>query len=175
MCFRSVPATLLFTAFFGYPQAAAPSAGTTSESQSPYTRRSATTTRIKTSVEEYVLWVDETKWKQQESDNPSELIFSHVNGEIGAKVTTQGPAMSTKTLWYERVLPAVKSADPDAKIIFKEKRIVNGRPILAVQMSARVEGDLWGIVGYYHGGSSGNIQVIGFTLAPTFTKNVGEI
>jgi hypothetical protein len=146
MHFRSVVvATLLLTTASVHSRTPILMAGTTSASQLPYTRNSAATTHIKTSVEEFVLWVDETKWKQQKSDNSSELVFSHVNGEIGAKVTTQGPAMSTKALWYERVLPGVRSADPDAKINFKEKRIVNRRPILAVQMSATIEGDSWGI------------------------------
>ena len=175
MCFRSVAATLLVTSSLAYPRAPAPKGGTTAPPELRYARSTAATTRITTSVEKYVVWVDATKWVQRKSDNPNELVFSHVNGEVGAKVNTHGPAVSTRALWYETVLPGVKSADPDAAITFKERRIVNGRPILAVQMAAKIEGDLWGILGYYHGGSSGSVQVIGFARAPIFNKNIGEI
>src|SRR5262249_28863247 len=47
--------------------------------------------------------------------------------------------------------------------------------ILAVQFSVTIEGDLFRILGYYHGGSSGCIQAIAFTFDTTFADNIGEI
>jgi hypothetical protein len=139
-----------------------------------YAKPSGVTTRIQTSVEEYAIWLDETKWKQKTTGATSEFRFSHVNGDIAANVVTDRIAMPTNMFW-EALLKEAKQVDPNLRVISKEERIVNGRQILAVQFSVTIEGDLFRILGYYHGGSSGSIQAIAFAFDTTFANNIGEI
>jgi hypothetical protein len=174
MYFRIVAATLL-TASLAYSQAGPSSVGITPSPQlRSYTKTLAAKTRIKTSVDEFVLWIDETKWKQDKSDTPGILKFSHVNGEALAVLITDHIGIPTDVM-REAVLQSAKRGDPNARITSEEKRIVNGRQVLAVEMSLTLEGVPVKIFGYYYGGSSGNVQVIGIIPEAVFTTNIGEV
>jgi hypothetical protein len=174
MHLRIVAATLL-AASLAYSQAGPSSLGATPPPQlRSYTKPPAAKTRIKTSVEEFVLWIDETKWKQYKSDTPGILKFSHVNGEALAAVVTDHIGIPTDVM-REAALENAKRGDPNARITFEEKRIVNGRQVLAVEISLTIEGVPVKMLGYYHSGSSGNIQVIGVIPETVFTKNIGEV
>jgi hypothetical protein len=118
--------------------------------------------------------VDVTKWKQEKSDTPGLLTFSHVNGEVGAAVISDRIGVRTDVL-RDLALKIAKRGDPNARITFEEKRIVNGRQVLTVEISTTIEGVPAKTLGYYHGGSSGNIQVIGLIPETVFTKNIGEV
>jgi len=120
------------------------------------------------------LWVDETKWKQAKSDTAGVLNFAHVNGEAWATVITERIGIPTNVL-RDIALENMKHGDPNARITFDEKRIVNGRQVLAVEMSASIEGVPLKTLGYYHGGLSGNIQVLGLIPETVFTDNIGEL
>src|SRR5260370_1697454 len=98
MHLRIVAATLL-TASLAFSEARLSSIGTTPSPQlRSYTKTPAAKTRIKTSVDEFALWIDETKWRQEKSDTPAMLIFSHVNGEVGALIISGGVCMPTTVL-----------------------------------------------------------------------------
>jgi hypothetical protein len=175
MRFRIVVATLL-TAAVAYSQTGPSSVGTTPSPQlRSYTKTLAAKTRIKTSVDDFVLWIDETKWKQEKTGRPGMLKFSHVNGEAHALVISRSVGMPT-TVLRDSILSVQKEADPNARITFEEKRTVNGRQVLATEMSgATEEGVPFRFFGYYHGGSSGSISIVGYTPETLFSKNIGEV
>src|SRR5262249_29488326 len=139
-----------------------------------YTRTSTATTRVQTAVREYALWMDGTKWNLNKFDTLGELKLSHVGGDVTAKIETDRLATPTSML-REIVLEGIKHADPNAHIIYEEQRIVNGRQILAIQFSLNIQGKRSRVLGYYHGGSSGCIQVIAYTSDSKFADNRGEI
>src|SRR5215813_10111905 len=101
-----------------------------------------------------------------------ELKLSHVGGDVTAKIETDRLATPTSML-REIVLEGIKHADPNAHIIYEEQRIVNGRQILAIQFSLNIQGKRSRVLGYYHGGSSGCIQVIAYTSDSKFADNRG--
>lgn len=174
MDLRIVAATLL-TVSLAYSQAGPSSLGANHPPQlRSYTKPPAAKTRIKTSVEDYVLWIDETKWKEDKSDTPGMLRFSHVNGEAFAVVVTDHIGIPTDVI-RDVVLQSAKRVDPNARITSEDKRIVNGRQVLAVEMSFTLEGVPVKMLGYYHGGSSGNVHVIGILPETAFSKNIGEV
>ena len=174
MRFRIVVATLL-TAAVAYSQAGPSNPGTSSAPQvRSYTKAPAAKTRIKTSVDDFVLWIDETKWKLEKSDNPHQLIFSHVNGEALALVSSYRIGMTTTAL-RDSILNAQKNEDPNVQINLEEKRTVNGRQVLAIQVSTTEKGVPIRYFGYYHGGSSGIISVVGRTAETLFSKNRGAV
>src|SRR5260370_28240044 len=174
MHLRIVAATLL-TASLAFSEARLSSIGTTLPPHlRSYTKPPAAKTRIKTSVDDFALWIDETKWKQYKSDTPGILKFSHVNGEALAAVVTDHIGIPTDVM-REAALENAKRGDPNARITFEEKRIVNGRQVLAVEISLTIQWVPAKMLGYYHTGSSGNIQVIGVIPETVVTKNNGEL
>jgi hypothetical protein len=142
----------------------------------PYTKSPSATKRIQTSVGDFGLWVDEAKWKQDQDNvnTPGELHFSNVNGEAWAIVITDRFGVPNDGL-REVALINAKRVDPNARITFEENRIVNGRQVLALQMAFTTKGVPLRYVGYYHGGTSGSIQVIAFTREPALTYNIEDL
>src|SRR5260370_8715074 len=113
MHFRIVAATLL-TASLAYSQAGPSSLGATPPPQlRSYTKPPAAKTRIKTSVDDFALWIDETKWRQEKSDTPGLLIFSHVNGEVGALIISGRNGIPT-TVLRDPILNRAREDNPNA-------------------------------------------------------------
>lgn len=135
-----------------------------------FTKSATARQRIKTSIADFAVWVDETKWKPLESDSPRRLTFANVNGTAWATVVSEPLAAPTGTVRDLAVTSAQKT-DPDTRVSLEEKRIVNGREILALQMSRTIKGIPFTFLGYYHGGTSGAIQVVAYTLSGEFERN----
>ena len=168
-------AVAMFLTSLAFSQTGTSNAGTAPSSQlRSYTRSPAAKTRIQTSVEEFALWVDETKWKQDQSESPHLLTFLHVNGEAGALIISGRISMPTAVL-RDNLLNSGREADPNTRITFEEKRIVNGRPVLAVEISTTMEGQPYKFLGYLYGGSAGSIAVISIIPESLFTKNKEEM
>lgn len=170
--FRIAAAILLLTAPLAHSQQAptkltgvAPSSQLRSYTKSPSAKK-----RIETSVGDFALWVDEAKWKQDKSDTAGVLEFSNLNGGVIVKVIAEDTGIATEGL-RELVLTNARNAAPNAKITFEENRIVNGRQVLALQMAATVKGIPVKYFGYYHGGTSGTVQVIGVLVGSAFSDN----
>jgi hypothetical protein len=170
-----VAVATILTASLAYSHAGTSRIGTTSSSQlRSYTKALTAKTRIKTSVEEFVFWMDEAKWKQEKSDNPHLLKFSYVNSDIGAVIISGRIGIPT-TVLRDKVLKSGQETDPSAQITFEEKRIVNGQQVLVIEISTTMEGELYKFLGYFHGGASGSIAVIGIVPETLFTKNKGDL
>ncbi len=81
----------------------------------------------------------------------------------------------TTAVLRDSLLSSGKEGDPNARITFEEKRIVNGRPVLALELSTTMEGLPYTFFGYLYGGSAGSIAVLGIIPEPLFAKNKEEI
>ena len=93
--------------------------------------------------------MDEAKWKQEQSDNPHLLKFSYVNSDIGAVIISGRIGIPT-TVLRDKVLKSGRETDPSAQITFEEKRIVNGKQVLVVEISTTMEKE-HSVAGYFHG------------------------
>jgi hypothetical protein len=118
--------------------------------------------------------MDATKWKLEEVYSLGELKLSHMRGDITAKIDTDRVSTPTSML-RQGLLEAFKSADVKGQIVHEDRRIVNGREILAIQFDVTVDGKRSRVFGYYHGGSSGQIQVIAYAPASKFATRISEI
>ena len=137
-------------------------------------RKSASATRkISTPFGDFALWVDQTKWKQTATDGVGQLQFENVNGEGYAKVFTERIGIPTDSLG-ELAFSNARKVDPNAKITLREKRIVNGRQVLAMQIDGTNKSILFRLYGYYYGGASGSIQLVTYTASSAFDQNVTE-
>ncbi len=75
----------------------------------------------------------------------------------------------------DSILSSGREGDPNARITFEEKRIVNGRPVIALELSTTMEGQPYKFFGYLYGGSAGSIAVMSIIPERLYTKNKGEM
>jgi putative serine protease PepD len=132
----------------------------------------AASTKVKLPFGDFTLWVDTTKWKQSTADG-GVLQFDNVNTEAYARIITERIGIPIDSL-TEIALSNLKKSDPNAKIAFQEKRIVNGRQVVAMYIDATVSKLPIRYYGYYYGGTSGTIQAITYTVSTAFDRNVDE-
>uniref|UniRef100_Q023U8 Uncharacterized protein n=1 Tax=Solibacter usitatus (strain Ellin6076) TaxID=234267 RepID=Q023U8_SOLUE len=166
----AVGTATVLTAFLPYSATKASSVTAPPLQPRLYAKASTSKTRIQTSVPDFVIWVDETKWKQEESDTPGMLTFAHLNSDMGTAVLTDRLGFRAEVM-RDVALEAFQRGDPNAKITSEEKRIVNGRQVLAFEISAKVEGVPSRIFGYSHGGASGDVEILGMIPVTQLTEN----
>ena len=144
----------------------------TTDAAPVHLKSTAATKKIKLPFGDFALWVDPTKWTQGASDG-SILQFDHVNSEGYARIITERIGIPIETL-TEIALSNMKKSDPNAKITFQEKRIVNGRQVVAMYIDTTVSNLQVRYYGYYYGGNSGTLQAITYTVSEQFGSNVDE-
>jgi hypothetical protein len=71
-------------------------------------------------------------------------------------------------------LENARKVAPDAKIVLKENRIVNGKQVLVMQLDGTTSHIPFRFYGYYYGGSSGTIQLVTFTGISAFDRNAAS-
>jgi len=138
-----------------------------------YSRGRSARSKFKTSVDDFSIWIDDTRWKLQKSSSAGTLEFSNVNGEAWAKVITERIGIPTGVV-IQAALHNLRAADPAAVILSQDRRIVNGRQVEALQISAAPLGVKARYFAYLHGGTSGTIQVIAYTAESAFNRNLQQ-
>ena len=112
-----------------------------------------------------ILWMNPLKWNWVKSDRDDTEIYFHVSGRAQARMIVD-PEAKTPEAQRDATLERVRKMDPKAHVAFEEKRIVNGSPVLCVQIIAAGQQEDEEIVyyGYLYGGESRSVQL--FTIAP---------
>ncbi len=131
--------------------------------QTPTKQKAVSTTKydiknVKTSS----LSFDSTKWKQQEPEKDGRVEFVHTTGEGYASIISERPQMTLKML-REAALENAKKVSPDARIVSEEKRTINGREVMRLEMKATIQEIPFAYIGYYFTGKEGTVQVLTFT------------
>jgi len=68
----------------------------------------------------------------------------------------------------EIALENAKNADPDAKIVFREKRVIHGLDVWCLKIAATLAKMPFMYYGYYYGGDTNSVQVITYTTSANF-------
>jgi hypothetical protein len=68
------------------------------------------------------------------------------------------------------VFANLKEKDPNARVIFKEKRKVNGVDVWFLKMEAELDKIPLVLCGYYYAGKSGTVQVVTITGKSLFSE-----
>jgi hypothetical protein len=121
----------------------------------------------------FAVWMDGTKWKQTKSDEPGEFMFANINGEGYAKIISEKIALPLDTL-RNAALANMRKSDPNAKVVMEEKRMVNGKPVIALQVDLTSSNIPFRFYGYCYSGSSGSLQIWTFTAASVFDGNAAS-
>jgi hypothetical protein len=134
-----------------------------------YRRSSLATSRNPAGFGDFVLWTNPLKWTKQASTESGVMQFNHITGEGWGRVISEKVSIPTNAL-KEIALENAKKADPNARVTFEERRVVNGRQLICLQIEGIIRNIPFRYYGYYYGGSSGTIQVITYTIQTSFDK-----
>jgi hypothetical protein len=116
------------------------------------------------------VWIDPQKWKQDSSEeDPIKITFNHEKGDAYAMVISERVGVPTESL-KKVALENAKKVTPDVKIVSEEKRIVNGKELLCLKLTAAFQGIPIIYYGYYYGGSEGTLQVVTYTSSNIFDE-----
>lgn len=143
------------------------------KSTAVYSRSSAATNVFKTKSEKIVFYYGPDKWSQGNSDDPAKTTFNHKDGELFGSVIYERPQMSLDLLMQAAISNARK-VSPSAEITSREYRVVNGKEMLCLQMSLKVQGTDFIFLGYYCSSAAGSIQVVTYTFANLFDNYQAE-
>jgi hypothetical protein len=130
---------------------------------STYKKSPTAKTLFKTQRGSFGIWFDEGKWKKTKTDEVDGKTYFHLIAADGyAMVISEGLSIPIESL-KNIALENFREAAPDAKIVFDEKRIVNGTEVLCLRMDGTTQGIPFSFFGYYFGGKEGTIQLVTYT------------
>jgi hypothetical protein len=150
----------------------APSPAVQSSNAARFVKSPKATTKISAPFGKFALWIDPNRWTESKTEN-GKITLKHVNGQGYATIISEALGVPTSTL-KELALENVRRVDPNAQLVAEEKRVVNNRDVLCLQMNASLKNLPFTYYGYYYGGASGNIQVVTYTLQSAFDANKQE-
>jgi hypothetical protein len=105
---------------------------------------------------------DPRKWKQIPSDEVGRFTFRHLAGDGYAAVMAERGSVPMESL-PDAALSSLQSDDPNAAIVFKRKRNVNGADVWFLKMEAEVKKIPLVYWGYLYSGKGGTVRVFTFT------------
>ena len=121
----------------------------------------------------FTIWIDTSKWKPGKADGPGDLLFENVNGEGYVKIISEKIALPLDTL-RSAALVNMRKNDPNAKVVMEEKRTVNGKDVIVLQVDLSTSGIAFRFYGYCYSGTSGSLQIWTFTAASAFERNLAD-
>lgn len=116
---------------------------------------------------------DPGQWKLTASHNEGEFDLSHSSGDAHALVIAE-PGVVPLDVISDIALANAQSADPNAKVVFRDKRRVNGAVVYFLKIEANVDTVPMVYWGYFYAGESGTVQVVASTtknLLPQYQKD----
>lgn len=117
----------------------------------------------------YGIWNNNVKWGISTSSKSQDLYFKMKTGDAYVMTVAEEieiPVETLATVAFENA----KNRAPDAKLLKKEYRIVNGLKVIHLQIEGTLSGIHFIYSGYYYSCSKGSVQVVGFTAANLFPK-----
>lgn len=118
----------------------------------------------------FTLWYDDTKWQMSlKPDEPGSTTFTLKRGDGYGVFIVEELGMPLASL--KRIaLSNAKEAAPDAKIVFEETRVVNGKELLCMKIDGTIEEIPFRFYGYYYAGKEGTVQLLTYTGQSLFEK-----
>ena len=119
---------------------------------------------LKSKITNIGIWLNNQDWefKQATVNTDAEYEFEFKHGDLYAMAIVEEveiPLESLSKIAFESLLEAA----PNAEIISKEYRNVNGLEVLFMRMNGTMEGINFSYFGYYYSNKSGTIQLITYS------------
>lgn len=110
-----------------------------------------------------------TKWKLKSPETSGRTSFEHSDGDGYAMTISERIQIPLDTL-KGVALSNAREAAPDAVITAEERRTVNGRTVLMLQIKGTLQKIPFQYFGYYYSGPEGSLQVITYTSQNLFNE-----
>jgi hypothetical protein len=108
-------------------------------------------------------------WKQAAPDNDGEFVLLHSSGDGHALVIAEPIAVPLAAV-EDVALANAQAADPNAKVVFRSTRRVNGADLHFLKIEANVDTVPMVYRGYFYAGENGTVQVVTYTAKTLFPK-----
>jgi hypothetical protein len=112
---------------------------------------------------------DPGKWKQTPSHEAGQFALSHSSGDAQALVIAELIRVPPDSV-EDVALANAQFADPNAKVVFRHKRRVNGVDVWFLRIEAEFDTVPMVYCGYYYAGQSGAVQVVTYTTKTLFAE-----
>ena len=147
---------------------------TVSKDLRSYKKASRASMQVAMPYGEAVLWIDPGKWKEA-SRKDGQIIFRHSNGKLFGLVQSENLGGIPTAAMKDVALLNAQKMDPNATAFAEERRLVNGREVLYLELKATRANIPFHFAGYYHGGVKSDLQVLAYTLESEFNAAKPEL
>lgn len=131
---------------------------------------------VKSNVFNIGVWINPKEWTfSKETDNEdAEYEFNIKNKDIYGMMISENIEIPIETLSGIAYDNAAAVAE-EIEIIKKEKRNINGKDVLMLQMNAKIQGIKIVYCGYYFSNENGTVQLLTYTGQKIFENNQEKI
>ena len=144
--------------------------------KSKFEKSKDSTFLLKSTKNNSAFWINALNWSfaKTQGDAAYEYQFQLKGKDLYGMAITEGIEIPLESL-ADLALTNARSAAPDAKIIMKEYRVVNGKKVIYMEIKATVKGIDFTYRGYYYSNSSGSTQLVTYTATNAVAKYKSEI
>lgn len=141
-----------------------------------FVKPASATFLLKSSKNNSAYWLNTDLWsfKKSESLETVEYRFYLKGKDLYGMAITEEIPIPIETL-TDAALTNARNAATDARITKKERRIVNGKEVIYMEMSATVKGIPFTYMGYYSSDPSGSTQLVTYTATSLAQKYRSEV
>lgn len=121
-------------------------------------------------------WINSNKWSfKKATDNAeAEYQFQLKGQDLYGMAITEGIEISLESL-TDLALVNAQNADPNARVVKKEYRNVNGNKVIYMEMNAVIQSIDFTYLGYYYSDASGSTQLLTYTATNLIKKYKSDI
>ena len=104
---------------------------------------------------------DENKWRLINHEDAWHYTLRHHSGKGMVMVFAEGSPFREDSI-PDAALSETRGEDPNARIVFQEKRLVHGVQMWCIKIESNIKDVPVVYYGYYYGGKAGDVRVITF-------------
>lgn len=108
------------------------------------------------------LWYEPAEWKRERTGEAGVAQFANRNGYVYGRIITESVVIPLADLENVAIANA-QSVDPNAKIVSRSVRMVNGVRMSVLRIDATIEKTPIVFIGHYYSDRSGTLQIIGWS------------
>jgi len=126
---------------------------------------------VTSNINSTAYWINPKKWIFQKSapNEDSEYDFDYKDGDIYAMMITERIELKVESL-IEIAFDMIREFDPQATVVSKEYRNVNGIKVVFMQMNVTISGGDFTYLGYYYSDTTGSTQLVTYTSTKLVVK-----
>lgn len=141
-----------------------------------FSRPPDSTFLLKSTKNGSAFWLNPVKWSFRKSDDNAETEYNfQLKGkDLYGMAITEGVEIPIESL-AEIAMINAKNVAPNANVVKKEYRVVNGKKVIYQEFNGTIKGIHLTWLGYYYNSPTGATQLVAYTAANAVNKYKSEI